>query len=82
MHHSECARHSCCTIKYFRKVYEGNKQYSLKDELWEAVKVACARVSKSEILALIMSMDARLLKLIEKKRATLTCDADNTAITN
>ena len=48
-------------------VYQGGKQYLSKDSLWEAIKTSCSNVSASGISKLTLSMDDRLVRVIEAK---------------
>ena len=50
-----------------RKLYAGSRQFETKDQLWEAIKLACSQVDKETIKSLTSSVDRRLLKVIEKK---------------
>ena len=49
------------------EIYEGNRQYTSKAALWEAIQKACSSVEASVIENLTKSMDERLLKVIEMK---------------
>ena len=48
-------------------IYSDGKQYSSKEQLWEAIQGAAHNVSKEDITNLTKSVDRRLLILIERK---------------
>lgn len=50
-----------------RKTYEGGKQFSSKNSLWEAIQSRAAAIDKDDIKTLTDSMDNRLMKVIAAK---------------
>ena len=50
-----------------REVYSEGRQFSSKNELWEAIKVAATKIKAETIKKLTSSMDKRLIELIQKK---------------
>ena len=49
-----------------RRVYPGDKQYSNKTELWEAIKNVCATLKPAEIKNLTATMDDRVFAVVDK----------------
>jgi len=48
-------------------IYEGGRQYTSTDSLWEAIKSSCEKITAAEISKLTLSMDDRLVAVIEEK---------------
>ena len=51
------------TVK--RELYPGDKQYTSKAELWDAIQRVCAALRPQDILNLTQSMDDRLFKVVQ-----------------
>ena len=49
------------------RLYENNRQFSSKDELWNAIKGVTAEITPEEIRNLTNSVDSRLVSILEKK---------------
>ena len=49
-----------------RKIYSRGRQYTSKDDLWNAVLTAAKEISSDEIECLTSSMDQRLFSLVDK----------------
>ena len=54
-----------------RKLYSGGRQYTSKDDLWNAVLTAAKDISSDDIESLTSSMDQRLFSLIYKLAITV-----------
>ena len=50
-----------------RRIYTSGKQYSSKDQLWKAIQIAARSFSPADIENFTKSMDARMIKVIQKK---------------
>lgn len=54
-----------------RDIYSNGRQFNSKHELWQAVKIAASNLSVATIANLTSAVDNRLLKVIEKKGASV-----------
>ncbi|CAI9539051.1 unnamed protein product [Staurois parvus] len=50
-----------------QKIYEGGRQFTSKQQLWEAILTSCKQIQAETVLKLTSSMDARLVKLLSNK---------------
>ena len=50
-----------------RKIYEGGRQFTSKQQLWEAVLTSCKYIQAETVHKLTSSMDARIVKLISNQ---------------
>ena len=48
-----------------QKVYKNGRQYSSKDGLWAAIKVACQNIEPSVVSKLTNSVDRRLVEVLK-----------------
>ncbi len=51
------------------KIYEGGRQYTSKQQLWEAILASSNEILPETICGLTSSMDERIVKVISKKGA-------------
>ncbi|KAL0204637.1 hypothetical protein M9458_002655, partial [Cirrhinus mrigala] len=50
-----------------RKIYEGGRQFTSKQQLWEAILTNCKEIQAETVQKLTSSMDARIVKLLSNK---------------
>lgn len=50
-----------------QNIYEGGRQFTSKQELWEAVLTSCKEIQAETLQKLTSSMDARIVKLLSNK---------------
>lgn len=50
-----------------QKKYEGGKQFTSKQQLWEAILTSCKDIQVETFQKLTSSMDARIVKLLSNK---------------
>lgn len=50
-----------------QKIYEGGRQFTSKQQLWEAILTSCKQIQAETVQKLTSSMDARLVKLLSNK---------------
>ena len=50
-----------------QKIYESGRQFTSKQQLWEAVLTSCKDIQAETIHKLTSSMDARIVKLLSNK---------------
>ena len=50
-----------------QKIYEGGRQFTSKQQLWEAILTSCKEIQAETLQKLTRSMDARIVKLLSKK---------------
>uniref|UniRef100_A0A8C5MML4 Tc1-like transposase DDE domain-containing protein n=1 Tax=Leptobrachium leishanense TaxID=445787 RepID=A0A8C5MML4_9ANUR len=50
-----------------QKIYEGGRQFTSKQQLWEAIVTSCKQIEAQTVQKLTSSMDARLVKLLSNK---------------
>ncbi len=54
------------------KIYEGGRQYTFKQQLWEAILPSSNEILPETRHGLTSSMDERIVKVISKKGAYVT----------
>ncbi|KAL0194890.1 hypothetical protein M9458_008462 [Cirrhinus mrigala] len=50
-----------------QKIYEGGRQFTSKQQLWEAILTTCKEIQAETVQKLTSSMDARIVKLLSNK---------------
>ena len=50
-----------------QKIYEGGRQFTSKQQLWEAILTSCKEIQAETVQKLTRSMDARIVKLLSNK---------------
>ncbi|CAI9612864.1 unnamed protein product [Staurois parvus] len=50
-----------------QKIYEGGRQFTSKQQLWEAILTSCKQIQAETVQKHTSSMDARLVKLLSNK---------------
>ena len=50
-----------------QKIYEGGRQFTSKQQLWEAILTSCKEIQAETVQKLTGSMDARIVKLLSNK---------------
>ncbi|KAK3512212.1 hypothetical protein QTP70_001115 [Hemibagrus guttatus] len=50
-----------------RNIYEGGRQFTSKQQLWEAILTSCKEIQAETLHKLTSSMDARIVKLLSNK---------------
>ena len=54
------------------EMYEGGRQFSPKNELWEALLESVGTISSEEIKTLLKSMNNRVLKVVSTSRGYIS----------
>ena len=50
-----------------QKIYEGGRQFTSKQKLWEVILTSCKDIQAETVQKLTSSMDARIVKVISQK---------------
>ena len=50
-----------------QKIYEGGRQFTSKQQLWEAILTSCKEIQAETLQKLTCSMDSRIVKLLSNK---------------